>query len=363
MTNAETGRHAAAARSCSAFAPVPRNCRRLPRWRRFRRRSTNGWRVSAPRRSLSGIRPEVVEQALAGVEREPRFSSVIDRRRSSRSTSGPLPEAPPDAAHGAHRTTDVYAPSRAARTNRRAVQGSTRASLSPSGGSNPTSGDLPASGRRSRRSLRWRTIHTEGICSARSCSAPPRDPEPRRHHHRSVERVVGRRPRDSPSSCRPVTSSSRRTSTAMAAATSGRRSLTFLRRWRITCSATAGTKGETWGREVKIAAAGREKALAIPRTRNRLPRAAAHDGAGASPPSGRKEDFAPRRGGRYPPVICPASLVQAGTRSFLLYSNYDALLAYNCAHTYTLSVGDFSPNDCAEPHRQEDRRLELIRSR
>jgi membrane-bound lytic murein transglycosylase B len=30
--------------------------------------------------------------------------------------------------------------------------------------------------------------------------------------------------------------------------------------------------------------------------------------------------------------------VQSGTRSFLLYENYDALLDYNCAHTYALSV-------------------------
>ena len=33
-----------------------------------------------------------------------------------------------------------------------------------------------------------------------------------------------------------------------------------------------------------------------------------------------------------------ASLVSAGKRSFLLYDNYDALLGYNCAHTYALSV-------------------------
>jgi membrane-bound lytic murein transglycosylase B len=34
----------------------------------------------------------------------------------------------------------------------------------------------------------------------------------------------------------------------------------------------------------------------------------------------------------------PASLVQAGRRNFLLYPNYDALLRYNCAHSYALSV-------------------------
>ena len=34
-----------------------------------------------------------------------------------------------------------------------------------------------------------------------------------------------------------------------------------------------------------------------------------------------------------------ASLVRAGSRSFLVYRNYDAILAYNCAHAYALSVG------------------------
>lgn len=33
-----------------------------------------------------------------------------------------------------------------------------------------------------------------------------------------------------------------------------------------------------------------------------------------------------------------ASLVRAGARSFLLYPNYEAILDYNCAHTYALSV-------------------------
>ena len=35
----------------------------------------------------------------------------------------------------------------------------------------------------------------------------------------------------------------------------------------------------------------------------------------------------------------PASLAVAGTRTFLLYNNYEALLGYNCAHSYALSVG------------------------
>jgi membrane-bound lytic murein transglycosylase B len=43
-------------------------------------------------------------------------------------------------------------------------------------------------------------------------------------------------------------------------------------------------------------------------------------------------------GGPLPAAGIPASLVQSGTRSFLLYDNYGALLRYNCAHTYALSV-------------------------
>ena len=34
-----------------------------------------------------------------------------------------------------------------------------------------------------------------------------------------------------------------------------------------------------------------------------------------------------------------ASLVSGSTRHFLVYSNYDALLDYNCAHSYAISVG------------------------
>ena len=39
-----------------------------------------------------------------------------------------------------------------------------------------------------------------------------------------------------------------------------------------------------------------------------------------------------------PAADLDASLVMAGSRAFLVYDNYDALLGYNCAHTYALSV-------------------------
>jgi membrane-bound lytic murein transglycosylase B len=33
-----------------------------------------------------------------------------------------------------------------------------------------------------------------------------------------------------------------------------------------------------------------------------------------------------------------ASLVLGSSRQFLVYANYDAILEYNCAHAYALSV-------------------------
>jgi peptidoglycan lytic transglycosylase B len=40
-----------------------------------------------------------------------------------------------------------------------------------------------------------------------------------------------------------------------------------------------------------------------------------------------------------PRVARPASLLRAGSRSYLVYANYDALLGYNCAHAYALAIG------------------------
>ena len=45
------------------------------------------------------------------------------------------------------------------------------------------------------------------------------------------------------------------------------------------------------------------------------------------------------RGTKVPLVDLQASLVAAGPRRFLVYPNYQALLAYNCVHAYGLSVG------------------------
>jgi membrane-bound lytic murein transglycosylase B len=46
-----------------------------------------------------------------------------------------------------------------------------------------------------------------------------------------------------------------------------------------------------------------------------------------------------KRRGALPASDIPAGLVETGGRTFLVYPNYDALLGYNCAHLYALSVG------------------------
>jgi membrane-bound lytic murein transglycosylase B len=43
-------------------------------------------------------------------------------------------------------------------------------------------------------------------------------------------------------------------------------------------------------------------------------------------------------GGPLPTADVPAGLVDVGERQFLVYPNYDAILGYNCAHYYALSV-------------------------
>ena len=43
-------------------------------------------------------------------------------------------------------------------------------------------------------------------------------------------------------------------------------------------------------------------------------------------------------GGALPTTDLTASLVSGSSRSFLVYDNYDALLEYNCAHSYAITV-------------------------
>ena len=98
--------------------------------------------------------------------------------------------------------------------------------------------------------------------------------------------------------------------------------------------------GETWGREVKVSAAARERMAAdgvALRTqgcyaiRNMTERRKLSDWT----------EFGLRRvnGTLLPKADMNASLVTTGDeRTFLVYQNYESLLGYNCAHYYALSV-------------------------
>jgi membrane-bound lytic murein transglycosylase B len=46
-----------------------------------------------------------------------------------------------------------------------------------------------------------------------------------------------------------------------------------------------------------------------------------------------------KSGAPLPQSDIPASLVETGGHSFLVYPNYERILDYNCAHLYALSVG------------------------
>jgi membrane-bound lytic murein transglycosylase B len=95
---------------------------------------------------------------------------------------------------------------------------------------------------------------------------------------------------------------------------------------------------ETWGREVKVTAAVKEKIDAsIPRRtmgcyaeRNMTERRPLDQwrALGVTLADGRA----------LPRAEITAGLVDVGERKFLVYPNYDAILGYNCAHYYALSV-------------------------
>ena len=96
-------------------------------------------------------------------------------------------------------------------------------------------------------------------------------------------------------------------------------------------------EGARWGREVKIPPAALNGVGDIPRREDgcRAFRAMTN----AQPlKDWRTRGLRTTSGATLPSADITASLVMAGKRSFLLYDNYDALLGYNCAHTYALSV-------------------------
>jgi membrane-bound lytic murein transglycosylase B len=95
--------------------------------------------------------------------------------------------------------------------------------------------------------------------------------------------------------------------------------------------------GTAWGREVKLPGTARAAAEAIP-----LREAGCRAERVMSEPRPLREwrriGVRTMSGTLVAASSLKASLVRAGGRSFLLYPNYEAILGYNCAHTYALSV-------------------------
>jgi membrane-bound lytic murein transglycosylase B len=101
------------------------------------------------------------------------------------------------------------------------------------------------------------------------------------------------------------------------------------------------TGGQAWGREVTISDTARDKIQDIPmRTdgcsaiRTMTERRPLHTWS--------ESGVRLKSGTALPRSDIPAGLVETGGRSFLVYPNYDALLGYNCAHLYALSVAMLS---------------------
>ena len=96
--------------------------------------------------------------------------------------------------------------------------------------------------------------------------------------------------------------------------------------------------GQTWGREVTVS---REAARLIATdVARREGSCVARRDMTAALPMARWQELGVRltSGAALPKTEFTASLVSGTTRHFLVYDNYDALLDYNCAHSYAVSV-------------------------
>jgi peptidoglycan lytic transglycosylase B len=99
------------------------------------------------------------------------------------------------------------------------------------------------------------------------------------------------------------------------------------------------TAGNAWGREVKLPAGAAGAAVRRTPTRETGCRAERTMSDPRPLSAWRKLGLRTVAGGPLPAGDVPASLVPAGARAFLVYANYEAILGYNCAHSYALTVG------------------------
>ncbi|HKT81456.1 MAG TPA: lytic murein transglycosylase [Vicinamibacterales bacterium] len=104
------------------------------------------------------------------------------------------------------------------------------------------------------------------------------------------------------------------------------------------------TSGQLWGREVKVSPAARKRIDAEVGRRTPSGGCRAAREMSAILPLAKWNELGVRTtaGRALPAADVNASLISGATRHFLAYSNYDVVLAYNCAHAYALGVTLFS---------------------
>jgi len=102
------------------------------------------------------------------------------------------------------------------------------------------------------------------------------------------------------------------------------------------------TRGERWGRQVRIGSAAVEPIDRVAPLRSSGCRAMREMSEPQPLSRWRTLGVHLSDGRPLPSAPMPASLVRTDARAFLVYTNYEALLGYNCAHAYALAVATLS---------------------
>ena len=126
-------------------------------------------------------------------------------------------------------------------------------------------------------------------------------------------------------------------------------------------SANGWVRDFTWGREVRVSRAASHRIAAAAPLRDQGCEARRQMSEALPLRKWRSLGVTLANGRPLPSATVDASLLRTGTRTYLVYPNYEALLAYNCAHTYAMSVALLSermsaPEPRARPRRRSVRR-------
>ncbi len=109
------------------------------------------------------------------------------------------------------------------------------------------------------------------------------------------------------------------------------------------------TAGQPWGREVKVSRAA-ARTIAVDVGRRAGTCQATRDMTVVQPvKTWATLGVRLPNGGALPASLPDAAMVSGATRHFLVFGNYDALLEYNCAHSYAISVGLLADRIPASP--------------